>query len=296
MTQIPLSSATGGAEPFRRLGGRDNLSPFAREEFIMTSIASRFAACLLGLVPTALLPFAACAEKRVALVIGNANYQLAERLVNPANDAQAMATLFKVAGFDQVELNLDLDAREFKRVLGAFGNTAAGADIIVVYYAGHGIQVDRKNRIVPVDASLNDDVDDETISLERLTEIAAGAKKLGLIILDACRPLANNKKRNRSHRRDIAPGIAQVHPTGNTLIAYATTACTEVQGGTDNHSPYTKALLKHLTKPWLDIRLALRRVRDEVREKTLSKLEPDFYGTLPEYSIALVSSEHPNPR
>ena len=264
----------------------------------MTPIASRFAACLLGLVLTGLLPFAACAEKRVALVIGNANYQFAGKLVNPANDAQAMASLFKAAGFDQVELKLDLDAREFRRVLRAFGNTTAGADIIVVYYAGHGIEVERKNRMVPVDARLKheDDVEDETISLERLTDTADGAKKLGLIILDACRPLAKNMERKRGHTRDIAPGVAQVEPTGNTLIAFATKACTEAEDGTDKHSPYTKALLKHLTKPWLDIRLALRRVRDEVREKTRSKQEPDFYGTLPGYSIALVSSEHPRPR
>jgi uncharacterized caspase-like protein len=265
---------------------------------MMTPIASRFVACLLGLFLTGFLPFAACAEKRVALVIGNANYQFVGKIMTPARDAEAMASLFKAAGFDRVEFKLDLDALEFERVLQAFGNTTAGADIIVVYYAGYGIQVDRKNRIVPVDASLNDDVDDETISLERLTEIAAGAKKLGLIILDACRPLANDRERNRIHRRDIAPGIAQVPPTGNTLIAYATAACTEVQDGTgtDKQSPYTNALLKHLTKPWLDIRLALRRVRDEVREKTRSKQEPDFYGTLPAYSIALVSSEHPDPR
>ena len=197
----------------------------------MTPIASRFAACLLGLVLTGLLPFAACAEKRVALVIGNANYQSAGKLVNPANDAQAMASLFKAAGFDQVELKLDLDAREFKRVLRAFGNTTAGADIIVVYYAGHGIEVERKNRMVPVDASLKheDDVEDETISLERLTDIADGAKKLGLIILDACRPLAKNMERKRGHTRDIAPGVAQVEPTGNTLIAFATTACTRLR-------------------------------------------------------------------
>jgi uncharacterized caspase-like protein len=263
----------------------------------MTPVVSRFVACLLGLFLAGSLPFAAWAEKRVALVIGNANYQFAGKIMTPPRDAEAMASLFKAAGFDRVEFKLDLNASEFEQVLQAFSKTTAGADIIVVYYAGHGIQVDRKDRIVPVDASLNDDVDDETISLERLTEIAAGAKKLGLIILDACRPLANDREPNRN-RRDIAPGIAQVPPTGNTLIAYATAACNGFQDGTatDKQSPYTKALLKYLTKPWLDIRLALRRVRDEVREKTRSKQEPDFYGTLPAYSIALVSSEHPNPR
>jgi uncharacterized caspase-like protein len=109
----------------------------------------------------------AAAEKRVALVIGNSGYQNVARLSNPANDATAMAETLKGAGFDLVESKRDLKISEMRRVLRDFANSSRDADVAVVYYAGHGIEVDGTNYLIPVDATLEQDLDvyDEAFSL-----------------------------------------------------------------------------------------------------------------------------------
>ena len=111
----------------------------------------------------------AFAGKRVALVLGNSAYQNVPRLTNPANDAALMAETFKKAGFDVVVSKQDLGALETRRVLRDFSDSAADAEIAVIYYAGHGIEIDGTNYLIPVDAKLerDNDVYDEAFSLER---------------------------------------------------------------------------------------------------------------------------------
>ena len=129
------------------------------------------------------------ADRRVALVIGNSAYQRVAKLPNPVNDARAVAALLRGAGFDVVESRFDLDAASLRRAMGDFTDIANDADVAVVYYAGHGIEVDGNNYLIPVDAVLARDVDveDETVSVDRVMKALDPAKRLRLVILDACR-------------------------------------------------------------------------------------------------------------
>src|SRR5882672_3066136 len=146
----------------------------------------------------------AFAEKRVALVLGNSAYQNVAQLANPANDSAKIAATLKDAGFDVVDSRRDLPAAETRRALRDFADRARDSDIAVVYYAGHGIEVDGANYLIPVDARLERDTDiyDEGLSLDRILIAIEPAKKLRLVILDACRdnPFARTMKRTVASR------------------------------------------------------------------------------------------------
>src|SRR6185369_11663244 len=131
----------------------------------------------------------AFADKRVALVIGNSGYDKVARLPNPANDAALVADTLKAAGFDDVNLRRDLRINEMRRALRDFVDKTRDSDVAVIYYAGHGIEVDGTNYLVPVDAVLERDIDiyDEALSLERVLVSVEPARQLRLVILDACR-------------------------------------------------------------------------------------------------------------
>src|SRR4051812_25737205 len=154
----------------------------------------------------------AFAEKRVALVFGNSAYQNAAKLPNPVNDGAMIAATLKDAGFDVVDWRQDLGILETRRALRDFSDRVSDADIAVVYYAGHGIEVDGANYLIPVDAKLERDTDvfDEALSLNRVLQAIEPAKKLRLVILDACRdnPLSKNMKRTVATRA-IGQGLAK---------------------------------------------------------------------------------------
>jgi hypothetical protein len=230
------------------------------------------------------------AERRVALVIGNSNYQHAGRLGNPAGDAAAFATLLKASGFDVVERRNDVALSEMNRVIGDFADVASNADIAIVYYAGHGIEVDGVNYLIPIDARLarDFDVEAETVSLDRLLRAIETARRLRLVILDSCRenPFAQSMRRSS---RAIGRGLARVEPaTPDTLVAFAAKAGSTASDGDAANSPFTAALLRHITTPGLDIRLALGRVRDEVMETTRPRQEPFVYGSLGGRTVSIV--------
>ena len=234
----------------------------------------------------------ALAEKRVALVIGNGAYQNVAKLSNPLKDANAIAALLQKAGFDWVKVRQDLGNLEFKRALREFMDAAQDADIAVVYYAGHGIQVRDMNYLIPVDAKLATEIDaeDEAVSLDRIVAALEPAKRLRLVILDACRdnPFARTMKR-RVATRAVNGGLAKMEPTlGDTLVAYAAKAGSTADDGDADNSPFAAALLKHLAVPGLDIRLAFGRVRDEVLKATGNKQEPFVYGSLGGEAISLI--------
>jgi len=234
----------------------------------------------------------ALAAKRVALVIGNSSYQNVPSLPNPANDAAAVTDMFKAAGFDVVESRRNLKNAELRRVLNNFYDSARDADFAVIYYAGHGIEVDGSNYIVPVDALLERDRDvvDETIPLDRVVQSIEPARQLRLIILDACRenPFAQNMKRSIA-TRGITRGLARVDPmTPNTLIAFAAKAGSTADDGNGKHSPFTTSILNHLTAPGLDLRKAFGIIRDEVMAATNNKQEPYVFGSLGGADVALV--------
>ena len=234
----------------------------------------------------------AFAGKRVALVLANSDYQHAPSLANPVNDGAVMATTLKDAGFDVVDSRHDLTALDTRRVLRDFADSARDADIAVVYYAGHGIEVDGANYLIPVDAKLERDTDvyDEALSLDRILVAIEPAKQLRLVILDACRdnPFGKTMKRTIASR-GIGRGLAQVEPgSPNTLIAYSARAGSTAQDGDGSNSPFTVALSKHLTTPGLDVRRAFGFVRDDVLKITNNKQEPFVYGSLGGEDVPLV--------
>jgi hypothetical protein len=234
----------------------------------------------------------AWAAKRVALVLGNSAYQNVARLPNPVNDGAAMAATLKDAGFDVVDSRQDLMAAETRRALRDFADRASDADIAVVYYAGHGIEVDGTNYLIPVDARLERDTDvyDEAFSLDRVLLAIEPAKRLRLVILDACRdnPFAKTMKRTMASRA-IGQGLAKVEPaSSNTLIAYAAKAGSTAADGDSRNSPFTSALVKHITTPGLDVRKAFGFVRDDVLKNTSNRQEPYVYGSLGGDDVPLV--------
>jgi uncharacterized caspase-like protein len=234
----------------------------------------------------------ALADKRVALVLGNSAYQNVAPLANPVNDSDRIASTLKEAGFDVVDSRRDLSAADTRRALRDFADRSRDADIAVVYYAGHGIEVDGGNYLIPVDAKLERDTDvyDEALSLDRVLIAIEPARKLRLVILDACRdnPFARTMKRTVASRA-IGQGLAKVEPTSpNVLIAYSAKAGSTAADGDGRNSPFTSALSHHLTKPGLDVRRAFGFVRDEVLKTTGNKQEPFVYGSLGGEDVPLV--------
>lgn len=234
----------------------------------------------------------ALAEKRVALVIGNSDYQNVSPLTNPANDAASIAAILTKANFDVVDAKSNLSGIEMKRTLRDFGNKVRDADVAVIYYAGHGIELEGTNYLIPVDAKLEIDTDvlDEAFPLERFVVAADPAKHLRLVILDACRDNPFNKTMKRTiGSRAVSRGLAKVEPANpNTLIAFAAKAGSTASDGEGKNSPFATALVKHLVKPGLDLRKAFGFVRDDVLKATSNKQEPFVYGSLGGNDVSLV--------
>jgi uncharacterized caspase-like protein len=241
----------------------------------------------------------AFAEKRVALVMGNAAYQNVNQLANPANDAVAMSETLKSAGFDVVELKRNLNVNEMRRALRNFSDIARDADFAIVYFAGHGIEIDGTNYLIPIDATLERDIDafDEAISLDRILTVVEPARQLRLVILDACRDNPFNKTMKRTiGARAIGRGLAKVEPASpNTLIAFAAKAGSTANDGDTNNSPFTAALVKYLPRPGLDLRKAFGFTRDDVLKATNNRQEPFIYGSLGGDDVALVPAAAAQP-
>jgi hypothetical protein len=251
-----------------------------------------FLVCAIVLA-AALLATAAEADRRVAFVIGNSAYRNATSLPNTINDANAVAALFRSVGFEVVNSRTDLGVLEFKRAVRDFLITAETADIAVVYYAGHGIEVGGTNYLIPVDAKLarDYDVEDEAVALDRIIWALQSVKRLRLILLDACRdnPFVAKLQRSVGLRAAAKSGLAKIDDvSADTLIAYAAKAGSVSYDGDGANSPFAAALLKHVAEPGLDIRIALGRVRDEVLKVTGGRQEPFIYGSLGGATIPLV--------
>ena len=237
----------------------------------------------------------ALAEKRVALVVGNSAYQHSPALANPANDADAIAKLFKEIGFDAVDLHRDLPATELRRAIREFSLRARDADVAIVFYAGHGFEMNGTNYLVPIDAKLERDfdVEDETVPLDRFLDAVDPARRLRLLILDACRDNPFVKKIRRTvATRAIGQGLAKIDVTStDTLIAFAAKAGSVATEGEGPHSPFTAALLKHLPTPGLDVRILFGRVRDDVFTSTARRQEPFVYGSLGGSDVMIVPAQ-----
>ena len=257
----------------------------------------RFTVLLLIAAGLLLPSLPALAEQRVALVIGNAAYAHAPRLANPLNDADDVGAALTRLGFAVTKLE-NADSATLRQGLQAFARAASAADVAVVFYAGHGIEVDQRNFLVPVDARLtsDQDVEFETVPLELAMRSVARASGLRLVILDACRdnPFAVSMQRAGA-TRSVGRGLARVEPAGETLVAYASKEGTVAADGEGRNSPYSEALLAHLEEPGLEVGLLFRKVRDAVLATTGGRQEPFVYGSLSSRGVYLTARAEPAP-
>jgi hypothetical protein len=223
------------------------------------------------------------AQSRVALVVGNSNYTKVANLPNPAHDGEDVAAALRRLGFTVNSLQ-DADFNTFRRALLDFNRLAPSADIAVIYFAGHGIEVDGENWLLPIDVELHSDVDasNEAISLKSAMTAVGSAHTLGLVILDACRnnPFESTMRRSGGANRGMERGLAPVDPFENVLVAYSARDGTTANDGTGRNSPFTAALLRHIETPGLEIDFLFRNVRDEVKAATNNVQQPFVYGSL----------------
>src|SRR3954454_24898453 len=225
-------------------------------------------------------------ERRVALVIGIGAYQNAPHLANPVNDARAIGDALRRLKFEVTEL-YDPDFRSLNGGIRAFGIQAADADVAVVYYAGHGVQVDRENYLIPADAKLERERDllYEAMPLERLLGEVSQASRIVIVLLDSCRnnPFIERVARSMSIAgRAVAttPGLARVdNVPRNTMVVMAAKADQIAEDGQD-HSPFASALLAHFQIPGLELSLFFRSVRDTVLKATANRQEPYVFSSL----------------
>ncbi len=228
------------------------------------------------------------ADRRVALVIGNSEYETRLRLPNPSNDAQDMADSLRSLGFDVI-LRINADKQRFMQALAEFSRTVTGAEIGLFFYAGHGIQFNGNNYLMPVNAQLQDEVSIrfELVALEEVQRALDGSAGVRILVLDACRnnPLAAELTRSmRARNRDaaISRGLARIDQARGTVVAYSTQANEVAEDGAARNSPFTRALLDSLREPGLEIGAMFRKVATRVYEATSGK-------QVPELSISLLS-------
>ena len=223
--------------------------------------------------------------RRVALVIGNARYSNAPVLTNPPADAASVSAALRDAGFQTVTVKTDLSQQATLTALREFSKLADAADWAVVYYAGHGIEFGGNNYLIPVDARLqaDRDIDLEGVDLGKVMAAVEGAKRLRLIILDACRdnPFANQMRRTMASR-SLGRGLAKVEPEPGTLIAYAAKhGETAMDGSGTSNSPFAESLVRRIKQtPPVEIRRLFDYVRDDVLKATNKKQQPFSYGSV----------------
>ena len=217
----------------------------------------------------------ATAEKRIALVVGNSAYQNITRLDNPRNDAVLMADTLLGLGFTLIggRAQLDLDKSALDLSVQNFGRQIQGADVALFYYAGHGVQVNGANYLVPVSANptREADVDFQMVDINLvLRQMQGSGTRLNMVILDACR---NNPFGARG-LRSADGGLAQMRAPEGTLISYATQPGSVAQDGSDGHSPYTRALAATVRVAGLDIFQTFNQVGLIVKRETGGSQQP----------------------
>lgn len=219
------------------------------------------------------------AEKRVALVVGNGAYKFVPVLRNAPLDATDIKTKFKALGFDVLGGN-DLDRVALVNALVAFGRAAERADVAVVYYAGHGLQVNGQNYLVPTDALVDNEaeLDVTLVPLELAMQQLRRGSRINIVMLDACRdnPFAASLARTMGTRAlgALGHGLSRVPAVSGTFVAYATQPDNVALDGEDRNSPFTSALLRHIEEPGLSISDLMIEVRNEVMQSTNGKQVP----------------------
>ncbi|MCK1385598.1 caspase family protein [Bradyrhizobium sp. 21] len=235
--------------------------------------------------PLPLTPRQTESEHRVALVLGNSTYKNVPSLPNPERDAAEVADALRATGFEKVTLRTNLGRDQLIQALRTFATQAERADWSVIYYAGHGIEVGGVNYLIPVDATIGSDRDMsfEAIALDQVLNVAERARKLRLVVLDACRnnPFAARMKRTLSvASRSVSRGLAPIEPDAGTLVVFAAKDGEVALDGDGAHSPFTTAFVKDIRVPGLEVRRLFDTVRDDVIEMTGGKQKPFSYGSV----------------
>jgi uncharacterized caspase-like protein len=243
--------------------------------------------------------------RRVALVIGNSAYRSVGALNNPQKDARAVGASLQNIGFDNVTIVIDATREKLAEALRRFSDEARNADWAMVYYAGHGVELNGVDYLIPVDARMasEGDAQSQAVALAEVTAAIGGARKLKLVLLDACRdnPFAAQSMapaapdvvasasssgggpgtRSLSQRLGKARGLAQIKPEGGTLVFFAAKEGQAALDGDGGNSPFAVAVVQRLATPGVEISKLFRLVRDDVMEATAGRQEPFLYGSEP---------------
>jgi uncharacterized caspase-like protein len=237
---------------------------------------------LAALTPQA--PATASTANRIALIIGNGAYKNVHQLDNPPRDAKLIAGALKDVGFQTVTLSNDLTRDKFFETLKTFASEAEKADWAVVYYAGHGFEIGGVNYLVPVDAKLAADKDAETeaVALEQVIAAVGGARKLRLVMLDACRdnPFAPSMKHTIALKL-VDKGFSNIEPGAGFMVVYAAKHGETALDGEGKDSPFAVALAHDIKEPRVEVRKLFDIVRDDVWTSTRHEQQPFTYGSPP---------------
>ncbi|WP_018318378.1 tetratricopeptide repeat protein [Bradyrhizobium sp. WSM2793] len=223
--------------------------------------------------------------RRVALVIGNGSYKNVHALPNPPRDSKLIASVLRDVGFQSVISVNDLTRDKFFDALKAFAEEAEKADWAVVYYAGHGFEIGGVNYLVPVDAKLAADKDAETqaVALEQVIAAVGAARKMRLVVLDACRdnPFAPSMQRTLSLKL-VDKGFSNIEPGAGFMVVYAAKhGETAMDGDGSANSPFATALAREIKQPRIEIRKLFDIIRDDVWAATKHEQQPFTYGSPP---------------
>lgn len=237
--------------------------------------------------------------RRVALVIGNSAYKNVSQLTNPQNDANAIAKSLRDIGFDNVTVANDATREQMINALRNFANEAERSEWAMVYYAGHGMEVGGVNYLIPIDAKIavDRDIQFDAVPLTQVLNAADAAKKIKLVVLDACRDNPFKPRQTAAPevvaasmstagapiatRSSNGHGLAEVKVTGATLVVYAAKDGQLALDGEGGNSPFAVAVVQRLATPGVEINKLFRLVRDDVMEATAGRQEPYTYGSLP---------------
>jgi tetratricopeptide (TPR) repeat protein len=222
------------------------------------------------------------AGRRIALVIGNGAYKNVHALDNPPRDAKLIAGSLKDLGFQAVTVANDLTRDKFFETLKAFASDAEKADWAVIYYAGHGFEIGGVNYLVPVDAKLavDKDAEKEAVALEQVIASVGGARKLRLVMLDACRdnPFAANMQ-HTIELKLVDKGFSDIEPSAGFMIVYAAKHGETALDGEGADSPFATAVARDVKEPRIEVRKLFDIVRDDVWAATKHAQQPFTYGS-----------------
>jgi len=222
--------------------------------------------------------------RKVALIVGNGAYKNVAPLDNPPRDAKLIASTFRELGFATVTLAPDLTRDRFFAALHEFGVEAEKADWAVVYYAGHGMEIGGVNYLIPVDARLKADSDAETqaVALVQVIAAVAGARKLRLVMLDACRDNPFEKTMQRTIALKLVNrGFSNIEPEAGFMVVYAAKHGETALDGDSVNSPFATVLARVIKEPKIEVRKLFDIVRDDVWKATNRTQQPFTYGSLP---------------